>query len=65
MPEVQIPRRALIVVDVQNEYVAGGLRIEYPPVEASLRNIGSAMDAAAAAGIPVIVVQQMAHEALA
>ena len=60
MPEVQIPRRALIVVDVQNEYVAGGLRIEYPPVEASLRNIGSAMDAAAAAGIPVIVVQQMA-----
>jgi nicotinamidase-related amidase len=59
MAEIQIPRRALIVVDVQNEYVTGGLRIEYPPVEESLRNIGVAMDAAAAANIPVIVVQQM------
>lgn len=59
MTEIQISRRALIVVDVQNEYVTGGLRIEYPPVEESLRNIGVAMDAAAAAGIPVIVVQQM------
>jgi nicotinamidase-related amidase len=59
MTEIQTPRRALIVVDVQNEYVTGGLRIEYPPVEESLRNIGVAMDAAAAADIPVIVVQQM------
>lgn len=55
-----IPNRALIVVDVQNEYESGGLRIEYPPIGGSLRNIGKAIDAAHAAGIPVIVVQQMA-----
>jgi len=54
------PRRALVVIDVQNEYDHGGLHIEYPPVESSLDNIGKAMDAAHAAGIPVIVVQQMA-----
>lgn len=53
-----IPQRALIVIDVQNEYETGGLRIEYPPVADSLRNIGRAMDAAHDAGIPVIVVQQ-------
>jgi len=58
MTEVRKPRRALVVVDVQNEYESGGLRIQYPPVADSLRNIGRAMDAAHAAGIPVIVVQQ-------
>lgn len=52
------PHRVLIVIDVQNEYETGGLRIEYPPVAGSLENIGKAMDAAHAAGIPVIVVQQ-------
>lgn len=51
------PRRALLVIDVQNEYVTGNLLIEYPPVETSLRNITLAMDAAQAAGVPVIVVQ--------
>lgn len=50
-------KRALIVIDVQNEYVTGNLRIEYPAVEVSLRHIGQAMDAAHAAGIPVVVVQ--------
>jgi nicotinamidase-related amidase len=50
-------RRALLVIDVQNEYVSGNLRTEYPPVQASLRNIGLAMDAARAHGIPVVVVQ--------
>lgn len=54
----RIPRRALIVIDVQNEYATGGLRIQYPPVADSLRNIGHAMDAAHAASIPVIVAQQ-------
>ncbi|GLQ98001.1 cysteine hydrolase family protein [Dyella mobilis] len=54
----QAPRRALIVIDVQNEYVTGNLQIQYPPVAGSLRQIGRAMDAAHAAGIPVIVVQQ-------
>lgn len=56
------PRRALIVIDVQNEYVTGNLRIEYPPVSGSLANIGLAMDAARAAAIPVIVVQNRAPE---
>ena len=52
------PRRALVVIDVQKEYFAGGgLLIEYPPVEKTLPNIGRAMDAARAAGIPVVVVQ--------
>ena len=60
MNTVARPRRALVVIDVQNEYESGGLRIEYPPVADSLRHIGEAMDAAHAAGIPVIVVQQMA-----
>ena len=60
MTQTLIPRRALVVIDVQNEYESGGLRIEYPPVADSLRNIGRAIDAAHAAGIPVVVVQQMA-----
>lgn len=51
------PRRALIVIDVQNEYVTGKLPIAYPPIDVSLPNIGLAMDEARAAGIPVIVVQ--------
>ena len=51
------PRRALVVIDVQKEYFTGGLLIEYPPVEQTLPNIGRAMDAARAAGIPVVVVQ--------
>lgn len=54
------PRRALVVIDVQNEYFTGGLLIEHPPVSQSLPNITRAMDAAQAAGIPVVVVQQNA-----
>lgn len=53
-------RRALIVIDVQNEYVTGNLLIEFPDIRLSLANIGRAMDAAREAGIPVIVVQQVA-----
>lgn len=53
-------RRALIVIDVQNEYESGNLLIEYPDIRISLDNVGRAMDAATAAGIPVIVVQQFA-----
>ncbi|MQK16671.1 isochorismatase family protein, partial [Escherichia coli] len=58
----QPPKRALIVIDVQNEYVTGNLRIEHPPIDRSLANVGRAMDAASAAGIPVIVVQHLAPE---
>jgi nicotinamidase-related amidase len=53
-------RRALIVIDVQNEYVTGGLPIEYPDVQTSLANIGRVMDAARAASVPVVVVQNFA-----
>jgi nicotinamidase-related amidase len=55
----QAPRRALIVIDVQNEYVDGNFRIEYPPVESSLFNIGKAIDAANAHGVPVVLVQHV------
>jgi len=54
------PRRALVVIDVQNEYVTGDLPIEYPPVETSLANIGRAIDTARAAGVPVVIVQNFA-----
>lgn len=51
--------RALIVIDVQNEYITGKFRIEYPHVGDSLPLIEQTMDAAAAAGIPVVVVQHV------
>ncbi|WP_323122437.1 isochorismatase family protein [Burkholderia alba] len=54
------PRRALIVIDVQNEYVTGHFLIEYPDVRTSLDNIGRAIDAAHAAGVPVVVVEHVA-----
>ena len=52
-----MPKRALIVIDVQNEYFDGALPITDPPRETSLENIGRAMEAASAAGVPVIVVR--------
>ena len=52
-----MPKRALIVIDVQNEYFDGALPISDPPSETSLANIGRAMDAATKAGVPVIVVR--------
>ena len=51
----QGPRRALLVIDVQNEYFTGRLPVTHP--EGSLGNILDAMDAASASGIPVIAVQ--------
>ena len=57
MTSTTTPRRALVVIDVQNEYVSGKLRIAHPPVAQSLAQIGRAMDAARAAGIPVVFVQ--------
>lgn len=53
----EAPHRALIVIDVQNEYVTGGLQIAYPDRAGSLANIGKAIDAARAAKVPVVVVQ--------
>ncbi|MBI1772719.1 MAG: cysteine hydrolase, partial [Burkholderiales bacterium] len=54
--------RALIVIDVQNEYFTGNMQISYPDPQVSLQNIGRAMDVAKAAGIPVLVVQHSAPE---
>lgn len=60
MPDgVSYPRRALVVIDVQNEYVSGALPIAHPPLTTSLPNIGAAMDAATAAGMPVILIQHL------
>jgi nicotinamidase-related amidase len=52
-----MPKRALIVIDVQNEYFDGALPISDPPSETSLANVGRAMDAATASGVPVVVVR--------
>jgi nicotinamidase-related amidase len=48
-------KRALLVIDVQNEYFTGKLPVSYPP--GSLANILRAMDAAAAQDIPVVVIR--------
>ena len=49
-------KRALLVIDVQNEYFTGGqLPITHP--HAHLDNILRVMDAATDAGVPVVVVQ--------
>ena len=49
--------QALVVIDVQNEYVTGGLPIVHPPVEGSLARIGEAIDAARDVGMPVALVR--------
>lgn len=48
-------KRALLVIDVQNEYFTGKLPVTYPL--GSLDNILKAMDAAAAHQMPRIVIQ--------
>ncbi|KAF0215949.1 MAG: isochorismatase [Geobacteraceae bacterium] len=48
-------KRALLVIDVQNEYFTGRLPVTHPA--GSMEKIAMAMDAATASGIPVIVVQ--------
>ncbi len=57
-------RRALIVIDVQNDYIGGNVPIEYPPVGHSLANISRAMDAAKEASIPVVVIQNILPETM-
>jgi len=49
------PKRALLVIDVQNEYFTGKLPITYPA--GSLANVLSAMDAARDHGTPVVAIQ--------
>ena len=51
------PRRALVVVDVQQEYFDGVLEIHHPPRDTALARVLDAVDAATAHGLPVVVVQ--------
>jgi nicotinamidase-related amidase len=51
-------KRALLVIDVQNEYFTGKLPVTYP--QGSLDNIVKAMDAASNNYIPIVVVQHTA-----
>lgn len=52
-------RRALVIVDVQNDYFAeeGPLAIQYPDRNESLANVTRAIDVAEEQGMPVAVVQ--------
>ncbi len=50
-----VGKRALLVIDVQNEYFTGKLPVCYP--ENTLPNILSAVKSAKAEGIPVVIVQ--------
>jgi nicotinamidase-related amidase len=56
------PRRALILIDVQQQYFSGLLEIQYPPHQESLPTIARAIDAATAAGIPIVAVQHIEGE---
>jgi nicotinamidase-related amidase len=51
-------KRALLVIDVQNEYFTGKLPVSYP--QGSLDKILQAMDSAHAHGVPVVVVRHAA-----
>jgi nicotinamidase-related amidase len=53
-------KRALLVIDVQNEYFLGKLPVTYPP--GSLENVLAAMDAAHAKGVPSVVIQHTATQ---
>ncbi len=59
---MSMPRRALVLVDVQQQYFSGLLEIQYPPHEQSLPRITEAIDAATASGVPIAVVQHTAGE---
>ena len=53
-------RRALIVIDVQNDYDGGNLAITYPPFSETLPNVARAMDEATARGVKVAVIKMLA-----
>ncbi|AFY34931.1 cysteine hydrolase family protein [Calothrix sp. PCC 7507] len=54
-------KRALLVIDVQNEYFTGKLPITYPP--GNLDNIFQVMNIAREQGIPIIVVRHTQPQA--
>ena len=51
------PRRALVVIDAQQEYFDGLLPIQYPAREESIDRTQAAIKAAQQAGTPVVLVQ--------
>ncbi len=57
---IEKPKRALLVIDVQNEYFTGKLPVSYPA--GSLVNVLSAIDAARAHGVPVVAIQHAAPQ---
>jgi nicotinamidase-related amidase len=56
------PRRALIVVDVQQEYFNGILQVQAPSREQTLANIVAALEVAEQQHLPVVVVQHQVPE---
>ncbi len=56
------PRRALVVIDVQQEYFDGILQIQAPPRDETLANVVRALDVAAREDMPVVVVQHQLPE---
>jgi len=53
-------KRALLVIDVQNEYFSGGLPVTYP--QGSIENIFKVMEAAKQNGMMVIAIQHTAPQ---
>jgi nicotinamidase-related amidase len=56
------PKRALIVIDVQNDYDGGALPIEYPPFSETIVNVAKAMDAAKTGNVKIVMVKMLAPE---
>jgi nicotinamidase-related amidase len=56
------PRRALVVIDVQQQYFSGPLEIQHPPHADSLPRIAAALDAAHQHQVPVAVLQHTTGE---
>ena len=55
-------KKALLVIDVQNEYFTGMLKVTYPDTKSSLHNILRLMETARKNHMPVIVVQHTGLE---
>ncbi|WP_353650439.1 isochorismatase family protein [Nakamurella sp. A5-74] len=56
------PTRALVLVDIQQEYFSGPLEIQYPAPTDSVQKIAAVIDAATAASVPVVAVQHTAGD---
>lgn len=54
-------RKALLIIDVQNEYFTGRLPVTYPAPEESLAHMLELMRRAQALQMPIIVIQHTAQ----